>query len=231
MRSWWSTARSPPHWSSGPSSWAPTSSCSRRRSTSVATPTCCSELRLRRPASKRAGCASGASWPGPRPARSRPTSRFAACGRFPPRIERASTTAADLAERLAQHPAVEVGRYPGRPDHPSHATARSSMSGFRGVVTSTCGRAQSLPTRPADRSGSSDTPRVSAASSRPSNVAPPSPARRTSRLACCVSTSAASTPTISGATSSRRSWRRLSHPRAAVLRLQPVRGVAGSRRT
>ena len=51
------------------------------------------------------------------------------------RVERSSASAAELAERLAQHPAVEVVRYPGRPDHPTHATARSFMSGFGGVVT------------------------------------------------------------------------------------------------
>ncbi len=54
---------------------------------------------------------------------------------LPLRLQRASASAADLADRLAQHPEVEVVRYPGRPDHPTHATARSFMSGFGAVVS------------------------------------------------------------------------------------------------
>jgi cystathionine gamma-synthase len=54
---------------------------------------------------------------------------------LPLRFERASATAAELAERLAGHPEVEVVRYPGRPDHPTHAIASSFMSGFGAVVT------------------------------------------------------------------------------------------------
>jgi cystathionine gamma-synthase len=51
------------------------------------------------------------------------------------RLQRASATAAELAERLAGHPGVAVVRYPGRPDHPTHATARSFMAGFGAVVS------------------------------------------------------------------------------------------------
>ncbi len=51
------------------------------------------------------------------------------------RLQRASATAADLAEQLAAHAEVAVVRYPGRPDHPTHATARSFMSGFGAVVS------------------------------------------------------------------------------------------------
>ena len=51
------------------------------------------------------------------------------------RLQRSSASAAELAEHLAQHPAVEIVRYPGRPDHPSHATARSFMAGFGAVVS------------------------------------------------------------------------------------------------
>jgi cystathionine gamma-synthase len=51
------------------------------------------------------------------------------------RLQRASATAAELAERLARHAEVTVVRYPGRPDHPTHATARSFMSGFGAVVS------------------------------------------------------------------------------------------------
>ena len=51
------------------------------------------------------------------------------------RLQRASATAADLAERLARHAAVALVRYPGRPDHPTHATACSFMAGFGAVVS------------------------------------------------------------------------------------------------
>jgi cystathionine gamma-synthase len=51
------------------------------------------------------------------------------------RLQRASASAAELAERLARHDAVEIVRYPGRPDHPTHATARSFMAGFGAVVS------------------------------------------------------------------------------------------------
>ena len=51
------------------------------------------------------------------------------------RLHRATASAAELAERLANHPDVEVVRYPGRPDHPSHETARSFMGGFGAVVS------------------------------------------------------------------------------------------------
>jgi cystathionine gamma-synthase len=51
------------------------------------------------------------------------------------RLQRASASAAELAERLARHAGVEVVRYPGRPDHPTHATARGFMAGFGAVVS------------------------------------------------------------------------------------------------
>lgn len=54
---------------------------------------------------------------------------------LPLRLQRASASAAGLADRLAQHPEVRIVRYPGRPDHPTHATARSFMSGFGAVVS------------------------------------------------------------------------------------------------
>jgi O-acetylhomoserine/O-acetylserine sulfhydrylase-like pyridoxal-dependent enzyme len=54
---------------------------------------------------------------------------------LPLRLQRASASAAELAERLAHHPGVTVVRYPGRADHPTHATARSFMAGFGAVVT------------------------------------------------------------------------------------------------
>ena len=54
---------------------------------------------------------------------------------LPLRLERASASAAALADQLAHHPDVAVVRYPGRPDHPNHATARSFMTGFGAVVS------------------------------------------------------------------------------------------------
>jgi cystathionine gamma-synthase len=51
------------------------------------------------------------------------------------RLERASTSAARLAEHLGDHPGVAVVRYPGRGSHPTHATARRFMRGFGAVVS------------------------------------------------------------------------------------------------
>ena len=54
---------------------------------------------------------------------------------LPLRLERASASAAVLADRLAEHPLVSVVRYPGRADHPTHAIARDFMTGFGAVVS------------------------------------------------------------------------------------------------
>ena len=54
---------------------------------------------------------------------------------LPLRLQRASASAAELAERLARHDGVTVVRYPGRPDHPTHVTARSFMAGSGAVVS------------------------------------------------------------------------------------------------
>lgn len=54
---------------------------------------------------------------------------------LPLRLQRASASAAQLADRLAQQPEVELVRYPGRPDHPTHEAARSFMSCFGAVVS------------------------------------------------------------------------------------------------
>ena len=51
------------------------------------------------------------------------------------RLERASASAATLAERLGAHPGVAVVRYPGLPDHPTHAVARRFMRGFGALVS------------------------------------------------------------------------------------------------
>ena len=51
------------------------------------------------------------------------------------RLERASASAAALAEHLADHPEVAVVRYPGRASHPTHDVARRFMRGFGAMVS------------------------------------------------------------------------------------------------
>jgi len=51
------------------------------------------------------------------------------------RVERASASAGRIAEQLAAHPEVTVVRYPGRPSHPTHATAIRFMRGFGAMVS------------------------------------------------------------------------------------------------
>jgi cystathionine gamma-synthase len=50
------------------------------------------------------------------------------------RMHRAQANAGELARRLHDHPRVERVRYPGLPDDPGHARARSQMDGFGAVV-------------------------------------------------------------------------------------------------
>ncbi|GGD00354.1 cystathionine gamma-synthase [Tersicoccus solisilvae] len=50
------------------------------------------------------------------------------------RLERSEATAALLAARLAEHPAVGRVRYPGLPDDPGHARAAAQMSGFGSIL-------------------------------------------------------------------------------------------------
>lgn len=52
------------------------------------------------------------------------------------RVEKASRSAATLAERLAAHPAVERVLYPGLPSHPNHAVAARQMQGGFGAMLS-----------------------------------------------------------------------------------------------
>jgi cystathionine gamma-synthase len=54
---------------------------------------------------------------------------------LPARLERASTTAAELASRLQRHAAVDRVRYPGLVDHPGHALAARQMDGFGAMVS------------------------------------------------------------------------------------------------
>ncbi len=51
------------------------------------------------------------------------------------RSERAQTSAAELARRLRQHPAVTRVRHPSLPDDPGHERARRQMNGFGAIVT------------------------------------------------------------------------------------------------
>ncbi|HQR30953.1 MAG TPA: PLP-dependent transferase [Anaeromyxobacteraceae bacterium] len=51
------------------------------------------------------------------------------------RFERAQANAMVLAGRLQAHPAVTRVRYPGLPDHPTHAVARAQLKGFGTVVS------------------------------------------------------------------------------------------------
>lgn len=51
------------------------------------------------------------------------------------RLERAQESAMVLAERLHAHPRVARARYPGLPDHPTHAIAREQLRGFGTIVS------------------------------------------------------------------------------------------------
>lgn len=50
------------------------------------------------------------------------------------RLDQGQRSAADLARRLADHPAVTRVRYPGLPGHPGHARAAAQMTGFGAVL-------------------------------------------------------------------------------------------------
>lgn len=50
------------------------------------------------------------------------------------RLEQGQRSAAELARRLAAHPAVSRVRYPGLPDDPGHTRAAAQMSGFGAVL-------------------------------------------------------------------------------------------------
>jgi cystathionine gamma-synthase len=51
------------------------------------------------------------------------------------RIARHNANAQAIAEHLMRHPKVERVYYPGLPDHPGHAIARSQMQGYGGVLS------------------------------------------------------------------------------------------------
>jgi cystathionine gamma-synthase len=54
---------------------------------------------------------------------------------LPLRMERHSSNAAQIAEFLVGHPAIETVLYPGLPDHPNHEVAAQQMSAFGGMVS------------------------------------------------------------------------------------------------
>ncbi len=54
---------------------------------------------------------------------------------LPLRMQRHSENAAQVAEFLAEHPAVETVLYPGLRNHPNHDVAARQMSGFGGMVS------------------------------------------------------------------------------------------------
>lgn len=51
------------------------------------------------------------------------------------RLAAAEASAAELARRLSEHPAVTKVHYPGLPDDPNHAQAQKQMTGFGGVLS------------------------------------------------------------------------------------------------
>src|SRR5690606_10996342 len=51
------------------------------------------------------------------------------------RLERAESSAGELAGRLLEHPAVSRVRYPGLPSDPNHGRARAQLTGFGAVVS------------------------------------------------------------------------------------------------
>jgi cystathionine beta-lyase/cystathionine gamma-synthase len=54
---------------------------------------------------------------------------------LPIRMERTNANAQALAEHLAGHKRVSSVIYPGLPDHPHHALAKSQMRGFGGLIS------------------------------------------------------------------------------------------------
>ncbi|HEY4094265.1 MAG TPA: PLP-dependent transferase [Baekduia sp.] len=53
---------------------------------------------------------------------------------LPLRLRHATAAAGRLAQRLADHPAVAIVRYPGLADHPTHAVARRTLQGFGAMI-------------------------------------------------------------------------------------------------
>jgi cystathionine gamma-synthase len=54
---------------------------------------------------------------------------------YPIRAEVATRSAGELAQRLAQHPAVEIVRYPGLATHPTHRVAAEQLGSFGSIIS------------------------------------------------------------------------------------------------
>ncbi len=54
---------------------------------------------------------------------------------LPVRVERQNVTAQNVAEAMTQHPKIARVFYPGLPDFPGHAVAKSQMKGYGGMLT------------------------------------------------------------------------------------------------
>jgi cystathionine gamma-lyase len=59
------------------------------------------------------------------------------------RFDRMCTSAATIAERLSEHPAIKTAKYPGLTTHPRHALARRQMLRFGAVLSLTVTDAKS----------------------------------------------------------------------------------------
>ena len=117
--------------------WAPTSSCTRRRSTSAATPTSSAAS----PASndgavaERLGFLQNAAGAVPGPMDCFLTMR--GLKTLGVRMDRHCANAGAVVEFLAGHPAVASVLWPGLPDHPGHDIARKQMRHYGGMVSFT----------------------------------------------------------------------------------------------
>ena len=133
-----STTRSSPRCCSGRSSWAPTWSCTRRPSTSAATATCRWERSSPRDDALFDVLKGRRDLPG------RPPAPFEAClalrgmRTLHLRVERAQANAAELARRLADHPAARRGPLPrarrDRLDRPAHRWPADLLIRVHGAV-------------------------------------------------------------------------------------------------
>ena len=107
------------------SSWAPTSSSTRRRSTSAATRTWSAASPRRTTRRSPSACTSSRSRSAAFRARSHPWLVLRGLKTLPLRMERHSANARRVAEYLESHQSVEQVRYPGLPSHPGHEIAKS----------------------------------------------------------------------------------------------------------
>ena len=81
-----------------------------------------------------AGCAAAGRSPAPYPERWKHSCVLRGLRTLALRLDQGQRSAADLAQRLAEHPAVTRVRYPGMADHPGHAQAATQMTGFGAVI-------------------------------------------------------------------------------------------------